>query len=28
MHKLLTIMNAIVRSGQPWSATYAQDAKH
>lgn len=28
MHKLLTIMNAIVRSGQPWSATYAQDARH
>jgi transposase len=28
MHKLLTIMNAIVRSGRPWSATYAQDAKH
>jgi transposase len=28
MHKLLTIMNAIVRSGKPWSATYAQDAKH
>jgi transposase len=28
MHKLLTIMNAIVRSGTPWSATYAQDAKH
>ncbi len=28
MHKLLTIMNAIVRSGQPWSATYAQDHKH
>jgi transposase len=27
MHKLLTIMNAIVRSGQPWSPTYAQDAK-
>jgi transposase len=28
MHKLLTIMNAIVRSGKPWSATYAQDVKH
>jgi transposase len=28
MHKLLTIMNAIVRSGKPWSATYAQDHKH
>lgn len=28
MHKLLTIMNAIVRSGQPWSPTYAQDVKH
>jgi transposase len=28
MHKLLIIMNAIVRSGQPWSPTYAQDAKH
>ncbi len=28
MHKLLTIMNAIVRSGQPWSPTYAQDIKH
>jgi transposase len=28
MHKLLTIMNAIVRSGTPWSPTYAQDAKH
>jgi transposase len=28
MHKLLTIMNAIVRSGQAWSPTYAQDAKH
>jgi transposase len=28
MHKLLTIMNAIVRSGQPWSPTYAQGAKH
>jgi transposase len=28
MHKLLTIMNAVVRSGKPWSATYAQDAKH
>jgi transposase len=28
MHKLLTIMNAIVRSGQPWSPTYAQDTKH
>jgi transposase len=28
MHKLLTIMNAIVRSGKPWSPTYAQDAKH
>jgi transposase len=28
MHKLLTIMNAIVRSGQPWSATYAQEAKY
>jgi transposase len=23
MHKLLTIMNAIVRSNQPWSPTYA-----
>jgi transposase len=28
MHKLLTIMNAIVRSGKPWSPTYAQDTKH
>ena len=28
MHKLLTIMNAIVRSGKPWSPTYAQDHKH
>ncbi len=28
MHKLLTIMNAIVRSGQPWNPTYAQDVKH
>jgi transposase len=28
MHKLLTIMNAIVRSGTPWSPTYAQDGKH
>jgi transposase len=28
MHKLLTIMNAIVRSGVPWSPTYAQDHKH
>lgn len=28
MHKLLTIMNAIVRSGQPWSPTYAQDVQH
>jgi transposase len=28
MHKQLIIMNAIVRSGQPWSPTYAQDAKH
>lgn len=28
MHKLLTIMNAIVRSGQPWSATYAQNIQH
>jgi transposase len=28
MHKLLTIMNAIVRSGKPWSATYAQNHKH
>jgi transposase len=28
MNKLLTIMNAIVRSGKPWSPTYAQDAKH
>jgi transposase len=28
MHKLLTIMNAIVRSGTPWSLTYAQEAKH
>lgn len=25
MHKLLTIMNAVVRSGKPWSPTYAQD---
>jgi transposase len=28
MHKLLTIMNAVVRSGQPWSATYAQNVQH
>jgi transposase len=28
MHKLLTIMNAIVRSGKPWSPTYAQDIQH
>lgn len=28
MHKLLTIMNAIVRSGKPWSPTYAQDVQH
>lgn len=25
MHKLLTIMNAVVRSGKPWSPTYAQN---
>ena len=28
MHKLLTIMNAIVRSGKPWSPTYAQETQH
>ena len=28
MHKLLIIMNAIVRSGQPFSRTYAQDMKY
>jgi transposase len=27
MHKLLIIMNAVVRSGQPFSRTYAQDMK-
>ena len=28
MHKLLIIMNAVVRSGQPFSRTYAQDTKN
>lgn len=28
MHKLLTIMNAVVRSGQPWNPTYAQNVQH
>jgi transposase len=28
MHKLLTIMNAIIRSGQPWNPAYAQLVKH
>ncbi len=28
MHKLLVIMNAVVRSGQAFSRTYAQDMKH
>jgi transposase len=27
MHKLLIIMNAVVRSGQPFSRTYSQDVK-
>lgn len=27
MHKLLIIMNAVVRSGQPFNRTYAQDVK-
>lgn len=25
MHKLLTIINAVIRSGVPWNATYAQE---
>ncbi len=25
MHKLLTIINAVIRSGVPWSATYSQE---
>jgi transposase len=28
MHKLLVIMNAVVRSGKAFSRTYAQDVKH
>lgn len=27
MHKLLTILNAIIKSGQPWQASYAQETK-
>ena len=28
MHKLLVIMNAVVRSGHAFSRTYTQDMKH